>query len=156
MQVMTHPIEASVQVMAPPQTVYAIWANVPQWPQWDPDTRMAFLDGPLAPGAKGRLTPRKGFSVAMVVTDAVDNERFTVECPVLGNVMRFEHLLYPAHGGVQVIHRVSFHGLLAWLLRRTVGRDVRHGLPQTLVRLKAHAESRVGRAVTSAACVDQN
>ncbi len=143
---MTDAIEAGVRVLAPPEAVYAIWADVPHWPEWDPDTRHAFLDGPLAVGARGRLTPRKGFAVRMVVVDAVPGERFTVECPVLGNVMRFEHLLQPVPGGVHVIHRVSFHGWLAGWLRRTVGRDVEQGLPITLQRLKARAEQGRGLA----------
>ena len=48
---MTDAIEAGVRVLAPPEAVYAIWADVPHWPEWDPDTRQAFLDGPLAVGA---------------------------------------------------------------------------------------------------------
>lgn len=140
MPAMNEPIEERIHVLAPAATVYAIWADVPAWPQWDPDTRQAFLNGPLAPGAKGRLKPRKGFAVPMVVVEAVAGEHFTVECPVLGNVMRFEHELRPLPGGVEVVHRVSFHGWLAGWLARTVGQDVRRGLPVTLQRLKALAE----------------
>lgn len=140
MQAMNEPIEERIHVLAPAARVYAIWADVPGWPRWDPDTRQASLDGPLAAGAKGRLKPRKGFAVPMRVVDAVAGERFTVECPVLGNVMRFEHILRPLPCGVEVLHRVSFHGWLGGWLARTVGRDVRAGLPVTLQRLKALAE----------------
>ena len=140
MPAMSESIQASIDIATRPEVVYAIWADVPRWPQWDPDTREAWLDGPLAVGAKGRLKPRKGFAVPMRVTDAVPGERFTVECPVLGNVMRFEHILRPVQGGVEVIHRVSFHGWLAGWLMRTVGQDVRSGLPVTLRGLKALAE----------------
>ncbi len=140
MPAMSNSIQASIDVATGPEVVYAIWADVPHWPQWDPDTRKAMLDGPLAVGAKGRLKPRKGFAVPMVVTHAVQGERFTVECPVLGNVMRFEHILRPVQGGVEVVHRVSFHGWLAGWLMRTVGQDVRRGLPVTLKGLKALAE----------------
>ena len=140
MPAMSDSIQSSIDIATGPEVVYAIWVDVPHWPQWDPDTREAWLDGPLAMGAKGRLKPRKGFAVPMRVTDAVPGERFTVECPVLGNVMRFEHILRPVHGGVEVIHRVSFHGWLAGWLMRTVGQDVRRGLPVTLKGLKALAE----------------
>ena len=140
MPAMSESIQASIDIATRPEVVYAIWADVPRWPQWDPDTREAWLDGPLAVGAKGRLKPRKGFAVPMRVTDALAGERFTVECLVLGNVMRFEHILRPVQGGVEVIHRVSFHGWLAGWLMRTVGQDVRRGLPVTLRGLKALAE----------------
>lgn len=133
-------IEASIHVAATPDAVYAVWADVPRWPQWDPDTREASLDGPLAAGAKGRLKPRKGFAVRMRVVRAVPGEHFTVECPVLGSVMRFEHVLSLRDGGVQVTHRVTFHGWLSGWLMRTVGQDVRRGLPVTLRGLKARIE----------------
>lgn len=144
---MNNAIESSIHVAVPPATLYAIWADVPHWPAWDPDTRRASLDGPLAVGTRGRLTPRKGFTVAMRVVQAEPGRHFTVECPVLGSVMRFEHVLRPRDGGVDVTHRVSFHGWLAGWLNRTVGRDVRQGLPVTLRSLKAHAE----RGTTAAA-----
>ena len=137
---MSDSIEASIHVAATPNAVYAVWADVPHWPQWDPDTREASLDGPLATGAKGRLKPRKGFAVPMRVVEAVAGEHFTVECPVLGSVMRFEHVLRLCDGGVQVTHRVTFHGWLAGWLMRTVGQDVRRGLPVTLQGLKARVE----------------
>lgn len=137
---MSDSIEASIHVAATPGAVYAVWADVPRWPQWDPDTREASLDGPLATGAKGRLKPRKGFAVPMRVVQAVPGEHFTVECPVLGSVMRFEHVLRPQDGGVLVTHRVTFQGWLAGWLMRTVGQDVRRGLPVTLRGLKALVE----------------
>lgn len=136
----TDVIEASVLIQASPQDVYRVWADVAAWPQWDPDTRRAWLDGPFIAGARGRLHPRKGFSVRMALVEAVPDQRFTVECPVLGSVMRFEHELAPASGAVRVTHRVSFRGWLARWLARTVGADVRRGLPVTLASLKTHVE----------------
>ena len=76
----------------------------------------------------------------MRVTEATPGRSFTVECPVLGSRMRFEHELVPVAGGVQVTHRVNFQGWLAGWLDRSVGRDVREGLPRTLASLKAHVE----------------
>lgn len=134
------PIAFSIQIAASPEAVYAVYADVAGWSRWDPDTRAAGLDGPPQEGTRGWLKPRKGFQVAMRVIEAVPGRSFTVECPVLGNRMRFEHELTPEGGGVQVTHRVTFDGWLAGWLDRTVGRDVREGLPRTLESLRAYVE----------------
>lgn len=138
----TDVIEASIRIDAPPQAVYRVWADVAAWPRWDPDTRQAWLDGPFVAGARGRLRPRKGFSVRMKLVEAVLDQRFTVECPVLGNTLRFEHELIIVSGAVEVTHRVSFEGWLSRWLSRTVGADVRKGLPVTLQSLKKYVEQR--------------
>lgn len=55
--------------------------------------------------------------------------------------MLFEHGLQQRGTATQVIHRVSFSGLLTPLLGRWVGAQVNKGLPITLSRFKALAES---------------
>jgi uncharacterized protein YndB with AHSA1/START domain len=137
-----HLVECVVDVAAPAATVYALYQDVAGWPRWDPDTAHAALSGPWAVGTRGRLKPRKGLAVTMHLTQVEPNQSFTVECPVLGSRMVFEHTLTPlADGGTRVVHRVRFVGWLAPLLHATVGRDVRSGLPVTLERLKQLAQS---------------
>ncbi len=134
------PIAVRIRIEAPPRAVFALYEDVANWHRWDPDTRAAALDGPPRAGARGWLRPRKGLRVRMEIVEAVPDRAFTVECPVLGSRMRFEHELAPDGGGVWVTHRVSFHGWLARWLDRTVGRDVRAGLPRTLASLQRHVE----------------
>jgi len=140
MQATPWDIEERIVVNASAAAVYAAYADVAGWPRWDPDTREAWLPG-FHPGARGRLRPRKGLAVAMELVEARPGQGFTVECPVLGSRMQFGHELRPLpDGGVEVVHRVAFRGWLAGWLRRTVGRDVRAGLPVTLASLKRHVE----------------
>lgn len=137
-------IACSIDIAAPREAVYAAWADVARWSEWDPDTRAAWLDGPPIAGARGWLQPRRGLRVRMRVVQAEPARAFTVVCPVLGSCMRFEHLLTDAAGGVRATHRVTFSGWLAGWLMRTVGRDVRQGLPHTLERLKHRLEQGSG------------
>lgn len=136
----TEPIVERIRIAAPASAVFALYADVRNWHRWDPDTRAAALDGALQVGTHGWLKPRKGLRVRMRVTQVEPGRSLTVECPVLGNRMRFEHEIAPQGGGVLVTHRVSFHGWAAGWLDRTVGRDVRAGLPRTLDALRRHAE----------------
>jgi len=132
----------SIYIEASPDTVFAIYSDVARWPEWDPDTRAASIDGPFASGAHGRLVPDKGFPVPMQFTSVEQGRGFTLASRVLFSTMLFGHSLRPTGAGVTATHWVSFHGPCAPFLRRLVGRRVRHGLPLTMQRLKAYAEAR--------------
>lgn len=141
-------IEQRIEIDAPAAAVFAVYADVGNWCDWDPDTRKATLDGPLQVGSIGRLHPRKGLPVAMRVIEVIADRSLVVDCPVLGSVMRFEHRLEPiGEQRVRAVHRVSFSGWLAPLLDRSVGRDVRKGLPITMESLKRFVE-RAPRSAT--------
>lgn len=133
-------IEEKIAILASPASVFSLYADVPNWPAWDPDTRAASIDGPFCTGAAGRLVPAKGFPVPMRFVSVVENRSFTVESPAPLCLLRFEHILQPAPDGVLAIHRVSFSGPLAWFFGRLVGSRVRRGLPVTMAMLKRRAE----------------
>ena len=135
-------IEHRTNVAAAPDVIFRIYTDVARWHTWDPDTKQASLNGPLQPGAKGMLTPTKGNAVPMLVTDVDANRSFTVESSIPLFRMRFEHELRPNAGGTEVIHRVTFSGLLSLLLGPMLARRLNAGLPATLSRLKDLAESR--------------
>lgn len=136
-------IEHRTTIATPPDVIYGVYANVAHWHRWDPDTRSATLDGPLAVGSRGSLTPAKGNTVPMVVTFADPVRGFTVESriPLLLSMV-FEHELVP-HGpsSTEVVHRVTLSGLLGWLLGPGMKRQLDAGLPVTLSRLKRLAET---------------
>ncbi|MBH2010696.1 MAG: SRPBCC family protein [Xanthomonadaceae bacterium] len=134
-------VEHRILVNAPAEKLFRIYADVANWCQWDPDTKASFIDGPFVAGAKGRLTPTKGNAVPMVLTSVQPNAHFTAESRIPLFCMVFEHELLQSGTATQVIHRVGFSGLLTPLLGRWVGAQVNKGLPITLSRLKALAES---------------
>ncbi len=134
-------IVETITLAVPAEQLFATWCRVADWPLWDPDTREAWLDGPLRPGARGRLRPRKGRAVAMRVDAVEPGRRLLLHCPVLGSSLHFDHRAEPLPGGgCRATHAVWFRGWLAPLLRASVGRDVARGLPHTLASLKRFAE----------------
>lgn len=135
-------VEHRTMVAASPERIFKIYEDVPNWHTWDPDTKSASLDGPLAVGARGRLTPTKGNTVPMVVTEAVKGKCFTVESKIPLFRMVFEHELSRRGSGTEVIHRVTFSGLLSPLIGRVLSRQLDTGLPVTLANLKRMAESK--------------
>lgn len=134
-------IEEKIEIFAEPETVFALYADVPGWPDWDPDTKAASIDGPFVTGATGRLTPTKGFTVPMRFVSVVRNRAFIVESAAPLCVLRFEHILSPTANGVLAVHRVSFSGPLARFYGWLVGSRVRVGLPVTMAKLKRTAEA---------------
>lgn len=135
------PIEHRIHIAAPPKRIFALYADVANWHQWDPDTKAESINGPFQTGAVGRLTPTRGNTVPMRFTSVVPDRSFTVESKIPLFCMVFEHELQPVASGTEVLHRVTFSGALAFLLGRVIGRQLNQGLPVTLARLKALAES---------------
>lgn len=134
-------IEHRTIANATPDVIFRIYEDVAHWHTWDPDTKQATLDGPLRTGAQGTLTPTKGRTVPMRVTDVVPSRSFTVESKIPLFRMVFEHELRPSQSGTEVIHRVTFSGLLSILLGPMLIKQLNVGLPVTLGRLKQLAES---------------
>jgi uncharacterized protein YndB with AHSA1/START domain len=139
-------VEHSILVNAAPERVFALYADVPNWNRWDPDTKASSISGPFKTGTSGSLTPTKGNTVPMLITSVVPNRSFTVESKIPLFRMVFEHELKPTGKVTQVVHRVTFYGALAFLLGRVIGSQLNKGLPVTLAKLKATAEA-AGSAV---------
>ena len=135
-------VEHRITVRASADSIFRIYADVANWHTWDPDTKQAMLAGPFEVGSKGKLTPTKGNTVPMVLTRVEPGSCFTVESKIPLFRMLFEHELVPAPGATEVVHRVTFSGLLSVVLGPVLSRQLNSGLPVTLSRLKALAESR--------------
>jgi len=137
-------VEHSVLVNTAPERLFALYADVPHWNRWDPDTKASSIQGPFQTGTSGSLTPTKGNTVSMVLTSVVQDRSFTVEVKIPLFRMVFEHELLPAQEVTKVIHRVTFSGALSFLLGRVIGSQLNKGLPVTLAKLKAAAEATKG------------
>jgi hypothetical protein len=142
-------IEHRIAIAASPESIFRIYEDVQNWPTWDPDTKQAFLDGPFQVGSRGRITPPKGMSVPMLLTQVVSGKCFTVESKIPLFRMLFEHELVPLPGATEVIHRVTFSGLLSIVLGPMLSKQLNSGLPITLRNLKALAENMAAANATS-------
>ncbi len=133
-------VEHRIRTSASPEAVFSLYQDVKNWHVWDPDTKSATLDGPFQVGSKGRLTPTKGKSVPMVLTAVAPARNFTVESKIPLFRMVFEHELVRHGAETEVIHRVTFSGLLRFVIGRVLVKQLNSGLPVTLAKLKAIAE----------------
>jgi hypothetical protein len=134
--------EERIEINASQQSVFAIYANVARWANWDSNVQSSSISGVFESGATGRLKPSNGPAAKIVFVEVVPNESFTVEAKLPLCVMRFEHELSPIATGVRSVHRVTFSGILAPLFGRIIGGKIRQSLPRTMAGLKHAAESK--------------
>jgi Polyketide cyclase / dehydrase and lipid transport len=133
-------IEHRIVVNAPASVIFNIYQDVECWNTWDPDTKSSSLDGAFAVGTRGSLAPSKGRPIGITLTEVRADRAFTVVGGIPGFQMTFEHELLPNPSGTEVVHRVKFAGVLAFLFKPLLARQINAGLPVTLQRLKEHAE----------------
>lgn len=146
-------VEHRISTRASPAAIFAIYADVANWHSWDPDTKRASIAGPFCVGARGTLTPTKGATVPMLLTEVDPGRRFTVESKIPLFRMVFEHELKPAAGATEIVHRVTLSGPLKHVIGRMLIKQLNAGLPVTLERLKRLAEAQSIRAIDASAMV---
>jgi hypothetical protein len=134
--------EDRITIGTRPELIFSIYAAVDKWHAWDPDTKSASIAGPFATGTRGRLAPAHGREVAIELSSVIPNQCFTVTGGIPMFTMVFEHELTPLGDSMtQVVHRATLSGALTLLLGRSVGAQIREGLPKTLASLKRYAEA---------------
>jgi hypothetical protein len=134
--------ESSRVIHAPAATLFAIYADVANWPEWDPDAKSASIEGPFVSGAVGRVVPHGGPPSKVHFVEVVPDTRFRAQCALPLCTMRFDYLLSPEGDATRVTHRVGFEGLLAPVFGRLIGSGMRRSLPRALEQLAALAEER--------------
>ena len=133
--------EEQILISAPVGKIFALYSNVNGWSSWDPDVKTSAIEGAFVSGANGTLEPSEGPEVNITIVSVQKDKSFTMESKLPLCTMTFEHELSPLKSATQVIHRVSFEGLLAFFFGKVIGNQIHKGLPGTLRGLKRAAES---------------
>lgn len=128
-------------IAASAEKIFAFYADVDNWPAWDPDTRAAKLHGEFVSGATATLHPAQGPETTITFTDVQQNKSFVAEGKLPLCKLCFEHELFGNVHGIKVVHSVRFQGLLAPLFGLLIGSGLKKSLPHTLQGLKETVES---------------
>src|SRR5881392_3011839 len=106
--------EASLETAASPATVWRVWSDVNDWPDWNPDMKESRLDGPLKLGATGMINTRSGGRHDVVVTHYEEGRSFELESTALpGTRMAIRATITPSGGGSRITQAFEPRGLLA-------------------------------------------
>jgi hypothetical protein len=133
---------AHTRSAAPATAIFARWADMATWPDWNLDTEWVRLDGPFVQGATGHLKPKGGPKVRFVVTSLVPEREFVDVSALIGARLTFAHRVTATDdGGCTVDVEVSMSGPLARVWRRILGAGLRTSLQPDLDRLARAAEA---------------
>ena len=148
------PLEASIEIAAPPATVWSLVSDLRNMPRWSPQVRKTFVrGGAMQVGARLFNINRRGLLVwpTQAKVTAYDAER-KVAFKVRENWTTWSFTLEPtADGGTRLVERreapEGISALSVGLTKRSLGGvpeftdELQRGMEQTLRRIKNDAEA---------------
>lgn len=124
----------------PPENIWAVWTDVPNWKQWDKGLQEAILYGDFKLGAKGRLIPDKGPKSRFVISQYDQNTSYTFKTAIPLGTLRVKRSLELKNNRTFFTHEVEFTGPLKKLFGRKMGKRYRALLPEVLADIRKIAE----------------
>jgi uncharacterized protein YndB with AHSA1/START domain len=122
-------VEHTAHSSASPGAVWDVWADVAEWPRWNPTIQEVSLDAPFGEGTTGTMKPAKGPSSKLVLREVHPPASFVVVSGLPGARMRVEHEVAEApEGGSRVTERAVLAGPLARLWALFLGRQLRNDM----------------------------
>ena len=133
--------EGSVQIAAPPATVWSVISDLSGWPSWNSDVRSVNFQGSLSPGTEFRW--KSGRASLTSTLQVVDPPREIAWSGVsMGitavHVFRFE----PNDGGTLARSEESFRGVIPSVLKGFSRKTLQRGIDSILAALRTEAERR--------------
>ena len=125
------------------EKIWEAWSNVAGWSEWDADLEWSRLEGAFKQGSSGTLKPKDWNTIPFILSEVVWGKRFkTLTKMPLGTTCEFDHVMekLPA-GQLRITHIATVRGVLAPILRFTLKRSLRRGLPKAIKHLLEIARS---------------
>ena len=132
--------EDSIEIPATRERVWALYADVPGWPDWNPGVGRAELDGPLAEGTTGTIRGVAGPNSTLEILEVEPERRLVTQASERLMRVRFEQELADGAGGrLRITHRARMTGIATPLMKRTVGPRLERTIPAALAALAERA-----------------
>jgi carbon monoxide dehydrogenase subunit G len=136
-------IAHSVHIGAPPEKIWDAMAGVERWPQFAPQFKSIVRadGGPLALGAKARVTPHGFPGAVWTVTELAAGRSFTWEADAIPGVhLVAGHAIEPEVSGARVTFSLRSSGPGAVLLLPVLAVIARRNTRQAAEGMKAYCE----------------
>ena len=138
--------EHSISIDSNASDVFSTYVKVAEWPEWDPETESASLNGDFETGMTGKIKPKGSPVTKITLTEVTPDKSFTVECGLPLCKMHFVHLMNSKGGNsgpeTEVVNKLIFSGLLAPVFARLFGKSIDKSIPGSLQGLKNHIEQK--------------
>jgi hypothetical protein len=128
--------EHSIETDAAAEALWARWADVATWGEWNADIEQVELDGPFAVGSRITMTPRGDEPVVLRLVEVREKESFADEAEFGGVVIRTMHRLERLDADrVRITYRTEITGPAADELGPQVGAAITGDFPETMAAL---------------------
>src|SRR6185437_10176062 len=148
--------EYSLETSADRRALWRHWADMAAWPQWNDGIETIDVDGPfvvgttftmtppgtlLAPGGTTPPSPPENQSIRMRLVEIEPGTSFTGEMDAGDFVVRTEHRLEPAAGGLtRIVYRTQITGEAAGHVGPELGPQITADFPEVVAALAGRAE----------------
>jgi hypothetical protein len=133
--------EHNIETTASPEAIWALWRDVPSWPEWNADIEHIEIAGPFAPGSTISMTPVGEEPIDLRIADAVEPELFVDEADLGDLVVRTIHRVDRLEGGrSRVVYRMEIRGPAADTQGPELGPAISADFPDVLSALAQRAE----------------
>lgn len=133
--------EYSLETSADRGALWRHWADMAAWPQWNDGIETIDVDGPFAVGTTFIMTPPGDEPIRMRLVEIEPGTSFTDEMDAGDFVVRTEHRLEPAAGGLtRIVYRTQITGEAAGHIGPELGPQITADFPAVVAALARLAE----------------
>ena len=133
--------EYSLETSADRGALWRHWADMAAWPQWNDGIETIDVDGPFAVGTTFIMTPPGDEPIRMRLVEIEPGTSFTDEMDAGAFVVRTEHRLEPAAGGLtRIVYRTQITGEAAGHVGPELGPQITADFPEVVAELAGRAE----------------
>ena len=118
-----------------PEEFFNRWISHDTWPEWDPDTEWARVNGPVVVGARGVLKPKRGPKTKFIISACAPNREYTDTALLPGARLVFQHTVEPIERGSELRVLITIEGPLALPWTKIMGRSFQDSAQASLDRL---------------------
>jgi hypothetical protein len=110
---------------ASPEKVWSVWCDPNNWNRWNSGISSAQVDGPIADGAKGRMTTNRGSSHDVTFSNVVEERGFNMSMagPPM-TTFTFNCGITPDGTGSKIAQSVTISGPLAFIFGPMMGNEM--------------------------------
>jgi hypothetical protein len=127
-----HAVEADVDAAA----VWAVWADVRCWDEWNADIERIEIDGPFEVGTRIEMKPRGADPITLRLDEVSPGRCFVDVVELDGVVVTTTHLVEPTGSdSVRIVYRTEITGPAADQVGPHLGPAITDDFPQTIAAL---------------------
>jgi hypothetical protein len=123
------------------ETIWQLWTDVNNWPQWHGGLDYCKMDGPFEVGNYFMLKPKGVKAVKIELTEIKEGWKFTDCTKFFGAKMYDTHELEETKEGLRLISTLIVIGPLKFLWVKLVSQNVANSIPQEMEALVDLARS---------------